>query len=95
MIALACSTVTWAQRDNPTVFGLRCGTVRDGYVGRTGDGAESQVACPAPGCRWCSCAPVSQLQVWERTRVLPGERVILAQNFLKIVDVCSVESKEN
>lgn len=28
------------------------------------------------------------------TRVLPGERVILAQNFLKIVDVGSVESKE-
>lgn len=36
----------------------------------------------------------SQLQVWGRTRVLPGERVILAQNFLKIVDVCSVEGKE-
>lgn len=83
MIALAWSTVVCAQRDNPTVLDYvagRCGTVTSGARETE---QESQVACPAPGCRWCSCAPVSQLQVWERTRVLPGERVILAQNFLE------------
>lgn len=73
---------------------LRCGTVRHGYAGRTGDGADSTVACPVPrscpGALVCSCALCSL----GRTRVLPAERVILAQNFLKIVDVCSVESKE-
>lgn len=71
--------------------------MRDGCVGRTGDGARTlklPARPPAVQVPWYSCAPVSQVQVWGRTRVLPGERVILAQNFLKIVDVCSVESKE-
>lgn len=82
-------------------------TVRHGAArlrdGRTGDGAGSKTRRCLPGTRcsfprspWCSCPPahLPSNAVLGRTRVLPGERVILAQNFLKIVDVCSVDGKE-